>query len=141
MSKIMNAEEIADELFDIMCDSNNVEEPAGRGCGYGFTEDGQAEILAVIKRILPQTEKDSIMKEQMHNVTIDKVEKTFNKATDSMDEACEGVIEGRFGGTTKLVSVLKAYEAVRKDILVEGDGKLKALNNLEVEVDGSPFPG
>ena len=56
----MDAEELAEELFDIMCDSNYVEEPAGHGCGYGFTEDGQAEILAVIKRILPQKEKDMI---------------------------------------------------------------------------------
>ena len=49
----MNAEEIAEELCEIFCE--NADEPAGRNCGYGVTEDGQDQILAVIKQILSQT--------------------------------------------------------------------------------------
>jgi len=49
----VNAEEIAEELCEIFCE--NADEPAGRNCGYGVTDDGQEQILAVIKRILPQT--------------------------------------------------------------------------------------
>lgn len=73
-------------------------------------------------------------KETMHNVTIDVVTKTIDRSTDEMDEVREGVFEGRLGGTSKLVAVLKAYEKVRTKEGVKGN-----LNNLEVGVDGSPF--
>lgn len=58
----MDAEEILDEICEALV--GNIEEPAGRGCGYGVTDDGLAGILAVIKRILPQNRKECIMKEQ-----------------------------------------------------------------------------
>jgi hypothetical protein len=73
-------------------------------------------------------------KETMHNVTIDVVDRTFDKDMNTVDETREGVFEGRLGGTTKLVSVLKAYEKVRTKDGVKGN-----LNNLEVGVDNCPF--
>lgn len=75
-------------------------------------------------------------KETMHSVIIDVVTRTFDKDMNTVDETRQGVFEGRLGGTTKLVSVLKAYETVRTKDGVKGN-----LNNLEVEVDNCPFPG
>lgn len=34
------------DLEDVLCD--HIEEPAGRGCGYGLTDDGSAEIKAIM---------------------------------------------------------------------------------------------
>ena len=141
----MNAEEIADELFDIMCDENYVEEPAGRGCGYGFTEDGQAEILAVIKRILPQSRKDSIMstiKEQKaFEVTI--VEKTDNII------AATNVIQGikrKFHLNREPIIALSATAARSKaerkltKKMTDSDAET-FIDSLEVKVEAVNFPG
>ena len=82
-------------------------------------------------------------KETMHNVSIDVVDRTFDKEMNTVDETrvsafgeanTSGIV--RVGGTTKLVSVLKAYEQVRTKANVKGN-----LNNLEVQVDGVNFPG
>ncbi len=43
----MMLELIIDQVLEIMCE--NVDEPAGRGCGYGITEEGQEEIAHVMK--------------------------------------------------------------------------------------------
>ena len=75
-------------------------------------------------------------RETMHNVTIDVVDRTFDKELNVVTETREGVFEGRLGGTSKLVSVFKAYEKVRTKDGVKGN-----LNNLEVGVDNSPFLG
>lgn len=77
--------------------------------------------------------------EKMHEVTIDVVDRVFDKDMNIVDETRESALPNgsiRVGGTTKLVSVLKAYETVRTKEGVKGN-----LNNLEIGVDGSPFQG
>jgi hypothetical protein len=55
----MDAHEIALEIEEIICMS--IEEPAGTGCGYGITEDGQDELKAFIETLINPLRKDSIM--------------------------------------------------------------------------------
>ena len=52
----MTREEFEDELYDII--SGNIDEPAGHGCGYGITDDGQAEIASLIDSVLKQNRKE-----------------------------------------------------------------------------------
>ncbi len=134
----MNAEEIAEEICEILCE--NAEEPAGRGCGYGITEDGQDELKAFI-----ELKRSSIMsgtEEKMHNVSIDVRTEVFDttqrRVTETTRVSAIGNDSGilRLGGITPLVSVLKAYETVRAKANVKGN-----LNNLEIGVDGVPFCG
>jgi len=78
--------------------------------------------------------------EKMHNVSIDVVSEVFDTTQNRVVETTRvsaidndsGII--RVGGTSKLVSILKAYEKVRTKPNVKGN-----LNNLEIEVDGAPF--
>lgn len=77
--------------------------------------------------------------EKMHEITIDVVTRVFDKDQNIVskivksafgEEISSGSI--RVGGTSALVSVLRAYELVR-------DNVKDNLNNLEIGVDGSPF--
>ena len=143
----MNAEEITEELFDIMCNENYVEEPAGCGCGYGFTEDGQAEVLAVIKRIMPQTRKEenimstgTVVEQVVFEVTV--VERT--------EVLCEG------SGVLKKINRKKHLwrepvvavnektaesKAIRKLTKKMDDAEAEAfIDRLKVTVT-APFPG
>ena len=79
--------------------------------------------------------------ETMHNVSIDVVDRTFDKDMNTVDETRVSAFDNdsgtlRLGGTSKLVSILKAYEKVRTKANVKGN-----LNNLEVQVDGVNFQG
>lgn len=73
------------------------------------------------------------MKDQKkHVVSIDERTEVFDaaeKRTVSIER--KDICDGKFYGTSKLVSVLKAVEANRKDIT--------DLDMIEVEVDGAPF--
>jgi hypothetical protein len=129
---IVDLEHITEEICEILCE--NAEQPAGRGCGYGITEDGQAEILAVIKRILPQTEKESIMKEQkIYHVTVaEKIEDLIETT---------GIIQGinrtvLFDGKVSAVTERSAEAKAKKHIKSEYDE-----DNLEVKVEAVNFSG
>jgi len=75
--------------------------------------------------------------ETMNTVTIDVKNEVFDTTQNRITETTrDGVFNGRVGGTTKLVSVLKAYEQVRGKVNVKGN-----LNNLEVRVNDAPFCG
>lgn len=75
--------------------------------------------------------------EKMHKVTIDVRKEIFDTTQNRVTETTrENAFDGRLGGTTKLVSVLKAYDTVRNRVGVKDNH-----NNLEVEVDGCPFQG
>ena len=139
----MNSREIADELFEIMCDGNYIEEPAGRGCGYGFTEEGQAEVMEVIKRILSQTEKESIMNTPQYaavktirnfKVTAIETVQKAHKGTNMLIEDEENVLleEKLFKGGTKELALFDAMNEVKKDAKVD---------MANVRWDCRPFPG
>ena len=75
--------------------------------------------------------------ETMNAVTIDVVDEVFDITQNRVVETTRvQVFEGRLGGTTALVSVLKAYEIIRTKGNVKDN-----LNNLEVRVNNSPFRG
>ena len=75
--------------------------------------------------------------ETMHGVTIDVRTEVFDTTQNRVTETTrENVFDGRLGGTTKLVAVLKAYDTIKGKANVKGN-----LNNLEVTVDGVNFPG
>ena len=42
--------DLLDNLEEILC--YNIEEPAGRGCGYGITSQGQKEMYEFVKNFL-----------------------------------------------------------------------------------------
>lgn len=74
------------------------------------------------------------MKEKMNTVTIDVVKRTINEATQEIDEEVTEVFNGRKGGSSAVVSVLKAYEEVRAKVKDN-------IKNVEVGVNGSKFQG
>jgi hypothetical protein len=138
----MNQVEIVDDICEALV--GNIEEPAGRGCGYGVTEDGIAEIMAVIKRILPQKEKDMIMsteptyaavkKTRNFKITAIELIQKAHKGTNMLIESDENVIldEALFKGTTPQLAEFAAMKQIEK----EGKCDMTML-----EITTRPFPG
>lgn len=144
----MNAEEIVDEICEALY--GNIDEPAGHGCGYGVTEDGTAEILAIIKRIIPQTRKEDVMSETTttpvyvsgktkrdYKVTAKATTLVAHGETQMLIETVETAIldgelyKGHYSGGM-------AEYAARKDIekMIEDGLKVKME---DVEVTARPF--
>jgi len=51
----MTDKEIDDVVFEIeeiICEPNHITEPAGRGCGYGISEEGEKALTAYLKKLL-----------------------------------------------------------------------------------------
>ncbi len=138
----MYAEEIAEELCEIFCE--NAEEPAGSGCGYGVTEDGQADILAVIKRILPQSERNImseriVVVEQLFEVTaIEKTQK-LNSAGFLMKE---GLTLHAHRQPITATSADAARSKIERSITkgLEDDAADALIDRLEVKVEVINFP-
>ena len=135
----MNAQEFQEELEEIVC--TNLEEPAGHGCGYGFTEDGQAELTKLIKSFFP--ERKIIMNEPTYaavkktrNFKITAIEtvQKAHKGTNMLIEDEENVIlnEKLFKGATKELALFDAMKEVEKAAKCD-------MSN--VRWDTRPFPG
>lgn len=141
--------EVFEEILDIMQDKNYVEEPAGHGCGYGFTEDGQAEIMEVIKRILPQKEKEVKIMAATHVVVEELAFEVTAVETTQVLHETSGV----------LVKIGRKFHAHRKDVIavsakaarskierqicagLEDDAAEALVDRLEVHAEKVNFPG
>ncbi len=73
-----------------------------------------------------------MQKETMNTVTIDKVTQVYDGQNNLTGETREEVVNGRFGGTSNVVSVIKAYESKRTALKYN-------LADLEIGVNGNPF--
>lgn len=107
-----------DDILDEICVSacENVDEPAGSGCGYGITEDGQSEIRATLERLLrapgtvpdakPITKGDMSMKNSRFDIEIVK------EKTDDKGNTTNGIVVKRY--TKWHISAEAAKEYAKK---------------------------
>jgi hypothetical protein len=137
-----NAEEIVDEICEALV--GNIEEPAGSGCGYGVTEEGLAEILEVIKRILPQKEKESIMStvptyaavKRIGNYKVTAIETAIetHEETNMIVTEAESVLldEKLFKASTQQLAEFAALKECEK---------MEGVDMVNIKVTSRPFPG
>lgn len=107
--------DIIDDVYEII--SCNIEEPAGRGCGYGITEEGQALLEELFG-------KDRIMEQE-------KIKKVPFRYI-IVDNKNEAIVEG---GTILGENV----ETVERDMLIDIARRKTDLDLHDVEVIVKPF--
>lgn len=130
----MTKEEFEDELYDIL--STSIDEPAGSGCGYGVTEEGQAEIMKLFERI--NVEEAKVVQEKLYEVTVVKKTQVLHDNGVVKKNACESLVHRK---PVVAVSAAAARSKVERSLTkkLEDVAAEALIDQLEVKVENVNF--
>lgn len=66
----MDTEQIIDEIQEIIC--QEIDEPAGSGCGYGLTEEGQINLKTFIETYFKPFERNKVMSNETQATVLEE---------------------------------------------------------------------
>ncbi len=134
---------IIDQVLEIMCE--NVDEPVGRGCGYGITEEGQEEIAHVMKEFYfkehEMTQTATVREDKKFEVSITERTEDLHEGSGVLKRIKRKVLMHRKAiiAQSELAARAKAVRTLAKKMTEEDAEAL--IDRLEVEVYDSTFRG
>ncbi len=117
----MNAQELLDDLLEVLCDGDMVDEPAGRGCGYAIHDNGIEQMLEMIEMCLG---KDSNMKNKVFDCEV------VLEVTDENGKISNKTVVGRmevFAASPEAARVFMERRYGNEILQAESEGEAEVL--------------